>query len=195
MTDRPAGQPGGEAATTRAAGCPDCNQPLAWESIFDHWGERWLAVCECGRIDTFFPDRRHPDEQPPEPLVMALQGHRAPPRPASPAWIRLFLNSLRQPSPIVWRYHHEACPACASRARFALLAWPRPDTAAICALCLNCGHAVSEYRRSAADQPEPALEGAEWAPPCPAVKRLRAAASPNRAVWPDADEHADRQDG
>lgn len=38
------------------ARCEGCGGRPSWESTFDGWGERWLATCACGRIETFFPD-------------------------------------------------------------------------------------------------------------------------------------------
>jgi hypothetical protein len=154
-------------------GCSGCCEPLRWERIADGWGERWLAVCECGEIAAFFADRRHPTEQPPEPLVMALQGHRAPRRPATPAWVRVFLLSQQPPHQIQWRHHYERGPACDSPARFGFLTWPDPATAAICSLCLSCGHTVSHQQQPATGEQQPPLEGTQWTPPCLAVKQLR----------------------
>ena len=156
-----------------AAGCSSCQRPLVWESRFDQWGERWLAVCDCGQIESFFCDRRHPEQEPPDPLVMFLQGHRAPRRPATPAWLRLFLHSTQAPLAVHWRHNPEPCPACENPARFALLAWPRHDVAAVCSLCLGCGHTHCNYQQPGTGQQLPPLEGTSWAPPGPAVKRLR----------------------
>jgi len=38
--------------------CASCGGTPSWEQTFDGWGERWLGACACGRIETFFPDRR-----------------------------------------------------------------------------------------------------------------------------------------
>jgi hypothetical protein len=152
--------------------CLSCGGAPRWESIADQWGERWLAVCECGRIEAFFPDRRQING-PPDPLTLFLQGHRAARRQASPAWVRLFLNSLQGEQPTHWRHSCEPCEACAARTVFGLLAWPRATTAGLCTVCLNCGYTVSCYSDPARGTSEPPLVGSVWAPACPAVKRLR----------------------
>src|SRR5581483_1961392 len=99
-----------------------------WESISDrNFGERWIAVCDCGEVHSFHPDRRHPDQLPAEPLLMALQGHRGPRRTVTPPWLRVFLASLQPPRPVHWRHHSEPCPNCDSPVRFGLLAWLDSD--------------------------------------------------------------------
>ena len=162
-----------ELRPSPAAGCSSCQRPLVWESTFDQWGERWLAVCDCGQIESFFCDRRHPEQEPPDPLVMFLQGHRAPRRPATPAWARLFLHSTQAPLAVHWRHNPEPCPACENPARFAMLAWPRHDVAAVCSLCLGCGHTLCTYQHPGHGEHRSPLEGTSWTPACPAVKRLR----------------------
>jgi hypothetical protein len=176
----------GLAATEASGGerCAACGGLPAWESISDDWGERWLAVCGCGRIDAFFPDRRHPDQLPADPLTVFLQGHLRPRRPASPPWVRLFLQSVQAPSPALWRHSPEPCNECGSRTVFGVLAWPRRSTAGLCVLCLQCGYTETNYA-SAGRQSEPNLCGSAWAPPCPAVQRLRACVYAHRDVVND----------
>jgi hypothetical protein len=153
--------------------CQACGGLPVWESTTDGWGERWLAVCACGRIDTFFPDRRHPDQPPADPLTLFLQGHLRPRRPATPPWVRLFLQSVEAPSAVSWRHVPAPCPECAAATTFGLLAWPRDSTAAVCTVCLNCGYTTSCYSNPWQGTEESVLDGSAWAPPCPAVQRLR----------------------
>lgn len=54
-----------------------------------------------------------------------------------------------------------------------MLAWPRPNTAAICSVCIHCGHVTASYSNPAAGTQEPMLHGSSWTPACPAVQRLR----------------------
>jgi hypothetical protein len=152
--------------------CASCGGAAAWESVTDGWGERWLAVCACGRIDSFFPDRRHPDQRPGEPLTMFLQGHVAPRPPATPAWVRLFLRSLEEPWLVRWRYCPSGCPRCQTTVSYAFQACPRPSYQAICTLCLGCGYATATYHPWQGPT-EPPVTGATWTPACPAVQRLR----------------------
>ena len=166
-TDEASASPGPGCA------CQGCGGAPRWESVFDGWGERWLAVCACGRIDTFFPDRRHPEEEPRDPLTLFLQGHLRPRRPATPPWVRLYLTSVQEPWSVRWRHDSNGCAMCDSNTTFGLLAWPRPFTAAICTVCLNCGYTTACYSNPSAGSSEPTLEGTAWAPACPAVQRLR----------------------
>jgi hypothetical protein len=154
--------------------CQGCGGVPRWESLYDGWGERWLAVCACGRIETFFPDRRHPEQQSTDPLTHFLQGHLRPRRAATSPWARLFLTSVQAPWSVRWRHDPSGCPMCEAQTSFGLLAWPRPFTAAICTLCLNCGYTTTSYSNPSAGTSEPLLDGTAWTPPCPAVKRLRA---------------------
>ncbi len=50
---------------------------------------------------------------------------------------------------------------------------PRPAVFAICTLCVACGHATASYSKPARGFVEAPAEGRAWAPPCPAVQRLR----------------------
>ena len=52
-------------------------------------------------------------------------------------------------------------------------ACPRPGTLALCALCLSCGNATVQYEKPAKGLVEAPITGRDWAPPCPAVQRLR----------------------
>jgi len=87
--------------------------------------------------------------------------------------VRLFLQSLEEPWAVRWRHAPLACPECEANTNFGLLAWPRPYIAAVCTVCLNCGYATSSYSNPSAGTEEPMLDGTAWAPPCPAVQRLR----------------------
>ncbi len=173
--------------------CESCGGSPRWERISDHWGERWLGVCACGRIDSFFPDRRR-REGPADPLTLFLQGHLAPRRPATPAWVRLFLHSLQGETPTLWRHGFDPCEACSARTVFGLLAWPQPHLAGLCTVCINCGYTVSAYSNPAVKGSEEVLIGSTWAPACPAVKRLRecvrASQQPARHPLDDSDESA-----
>jgi hypothetical protein len=153
--------------------CRSCDGSPRWESVVDGWGERWLATCTCGRVDTFFPDRRHPEQQPSDPLTLFLQGHLRARRPATPAWVRLYLTSVQEPWSVRWRHDSTGCALCDSNTTFGLLAWPRPFTAAVCTVCLNCGYTTASYSNPSAGTEEATLDGTAWAPACPAVKRLR----------------------
>jgi hypothetical protein len=165
--------PDGSVAAGPGPRCQACDGLPVWESTTDGWGERWLAVCACGRIDTFFPDRRHPEEPAVDPLTLFLQGHLRARRPATPPWVRLFLQSVEAPSAVSWRHVPAPCSECAAATSFGLLAWPRDSTAAVCTVCLNCGYATSCYSNPWQGTEEPVLDGSAWAPPCPAVQRLR----------------------
>jgi hypothetical protein len=171
----PRNSPGGSASEAGAISrcCQSCGGSPRWESIVDGWGERWLAVCPCGRIDTFFPDRRHPEQTSSDPLTQFLQGHLRPRRPATPPWVRVFIASVQEPWSVRWRHDPAACPECESGTTFGLLAWPRPFIAAICTLCLNCGYTTATYTNPAAGTQEQTLHGTAWTPAVPAVKRLR----------------------
>jgi len=162
-----------EASSAAGQACLGCGGLPVWESVVDDWGERWLAVCDCGRIDTFFPDRRHPEQQPSDPLTLFLQGHNRPRRPATPPWIRLFLQSVQGPRPSHWRHSPDPCEGCGARTIFGLLAWPRASIAGLCTVCLNCGSTAATYSNPRAGRNEPTLYGRAWAPASPAVQRLR----------------------
>ena len=157
---------------TRPAGgrCEACGGRPAWESVADQWGERWLSLCRCGRMQAFLPDQ--PGLRPDDPLGVFLQGAGRSAWPTSPPWIRLFLQSLREQL-AGWRYHPAACPACATPTLFWLQACPRPNWLATCSLCLACGRATSQYTQPWNNQGELALAGSSWTPACPAVQRLR----------------------
>jgi hypothetical protein len=150
--------------------CQACCEKIAWESVADHLGERWLAVCRCGRIQVFLPDG--PGVSPDDPLTEFLVGPEPTVRPASPPWIRLFLRSLREQL-ADWRYDPAVCPACANTVRFWLQASPRPSWLATCTLCLACGRVTSEYSQPWRNYRELPACGDTWAPACPAVQRLR----------------------
>lgn len=72
-----------------------------------------------------------------------------------------------------WRYSHAACPRCGASASFGLQACPRPSTFAVCTLCIACGHVTAHYSKRQRALVEAPAAGHEWAPPCPAVQRLR----------------------
>jgi hypothetical protein len=52
-------------------------------------------------------------------------------------------------------------------------ACPRPGIFAVASLCLSCGRVVATYSKPARGLVEAPVDGREWAPPCPAVQRLR----------------------
>jgi len=154
-----------------AAACPSCSGQSRWESVLDGEEERWLATCRCGRMRAFLPDQ--PALDPEDPLRAALLGLGRPIFPPSPPWVRLFLASAEGPNPVRWRYCHGPCPPCGAPACFGMQSCPRPAVFAICTLCLACGHATASYSKPARGLVEASVEGREWAPPCPAVQRLR----------------------
>ena len=154
-----------------AAACPSCGGHPRWESLLGGEEERWLAVCRCGRMRAFLPEQ--PALDPEDPLRTYLLGPGRPIFAASPPWVRLFLASVEGPDPVRWRYCHGACPRCGAAASLGLQACPRPAVFAICTLCLACGHATAQYSKPARGLVEAPAEGSEWAPPCPAVQRLR----------------------
>ena len=154
------------------AACPTCGGHPRWESLVDADEERWLAVCRCGRMQGFLPDQ--PEMQPEDPLSAFLSGvGRTTVAPASPPWIRLFLRSLEESNAIRWRYCPTACAGCGAAATFEMRACPRPFVLAICTLCLACGHVTAAYLRPSRGMQESPATGGVWAPPCPAVQRLR----------------------
>ena len=154
-----------------AAECPSCGGNARWESLLDGDEERWLAVCACGRWQAFLPER--PALEPDDPLGAFLLGPGRPVYPASPPWVRAFLASIEGPNPLRWRHCHGPCVACGVSAGFGMQASPRPYTLAACALCLACGNATVQYSNPARGLVEEPVTGAAWAPPCPAVQRLR----------------------
>ncbi len=151
--------------------CPVCGGRPLWESLVDGEEERWFAVCRCGRLRAFLPGQ--PALDPEDPLRAFLLGPGRPLFPPSPPWVRLFLASVETANPVRWRYCHGPCLACGARAGFGMQACPRPGTLALCALCLACGNATVEYSKPARGLVEAPLAGRGWAPPCPAVQRLR----------------------
>ncbi len=172
--DNPVNSEIGAGETQIPNRCESCGGLPRWESITDDaWGERWLAVCPCGRIDTFFPDRRHPDQQPNDPLLLFLQGHARPPRPATPPWVRFFLNSLKREHPVEWVHDPGRCPQCEAATVFDLLTWVRVNTVGQCQLCLNCGYVCTWFANPVHGHRPPPLDGTAWMPACPAVSRLR----------------------
>ena len=154
-----------------AAECPSCGGHARWESVVDGDEERWLAVCACGRWQAFLPE--WPALEPDDPLRAFLLGPGRPVYPASPPWIRLFLASVEGSNPVRWRYCHGQCAACGASAGFGMQACPRPGTLALCALCLGCGTVTAQYEKPARGLVEAPISGRAWAPPCPAVQRLR----------------------
>src|SRR5438876_408539 len=117
-----------------AGQCPRCGQRPRWESVADAEGERWLSVCRCGRLQAFLPEQ--PSLEPNDPLTVFLQGVGRAVRPATPAWIRLFLQSLGEPFHTAWHYRPGLCPACVNGVCFFFHACPRPYWLAGCSLCL-----------------------------------------------------------
>ena len=150
--------------------CSSCGGQPQWEQVDDEFGERWLSVCRCGRMQAFLPDQ--PGLEVDDPLAVFLGGANRVPWPASPPWIRLFVFSQRELL-TNWCYHPSACGACATPTLFWLQACPRPFWLATCSLCLACGRVTSQYSQPWKNQGELALTGTAWTPPCPAVQRLR----------------------
>ena len=164
-------EPETELRGPAAASCPACGRSPRWESLLDGDEERWLAVCRCGRMRAFLPEQ--PDLDPEDPLRAFLLGPGRPIYPPSPPWIRLFLASLEGANPVRWRYCHGACPHCGAAASFGLQACPRPGVFAVASVCLSCGRVAATYSKPARGLMEAQVDGREWAPPCPAVQRLR----------------------
>jgi hypothetical protein len=160
-----------QSERTSASICPSCGGTPRWESLLEGEEERWLAICRCGRMHAYLPEQ--PAFDPEDPLRAFLLGPARPIFPAAPPWIRLFLASIEGPNPVRWRYAHWACPRCGASASFGLQACPRPNTFAISALCIACGHVTTQYSEAARGLVEAPVDGNAWAPPCPAVQRLR----------------------
>jgi hypothetical protein len=121
-------------------------------------------------MQAFLPDL--PGLEPEDPLTVFLQGPGTKIWSTTPAWVRLFLHSLRERR-TSWRYLPAICPACANTVLFWLQACPRPFWLANCTLCLACGRVTSQYSQPWRNHHELATAGDTWAPPCPAVQRLR----------------------
>jgi hypothetical protein len=156
---------------SEAGACPSCGREPRWESLVDEGEERWLAVCRCGRMRAYLPDR--PELDPDDPLRAFLHGPARPIFPASPPWIRAFLSSIERPNPVRWRFCHEPCHGCGAPASFGFQACPRAGVFAICTLCLACGYATACYSKIGSATIEGSFGGRAWVPPCPAVQRLR----------------------
>lgn len=155
-----------------AAACPVCGgSSPRWESVLEGEEERWLSTCRCGRMRAFPPEQ--PALDPEDPLRAFLVGPGRPVFPPAPPWVRLFLASVEGPNPVRWRYSHGRCRGCGASAGFGMQAYPRPGTLAVCTLCMACGHVTAEYSKPAQGLVEAPVEGGQWAPPCPAVQRLR----------------------
>ena len=154
-----------------AAACPSCGGQPSWESVLDGEEERWLATCRCGRMRAFLPEQ--PALDPEDPVRAFLLGPGRPTFPPSPPWIRLFLASVEGRDAVRWRYCHGPCRGCGASASFGMQSCPRPAVFAICTLCVACGHVTASYSNPARGLVEAPVEGREWAPPCPAVQRLR----------------------
>jgi hypothetical protein len=151
-----------------------CGGTLRWESLRDGPAERWLGACdECGWMTTFLPDI--PDCIPSNPLAAFLLGPGKAPRPQSPPWIRLFRIAGDAPWNVNWLYCPLACDGCGAQVTFQANTYPRPHVVARCLLCLACGRASVEYLRPGTPLHETPVVGEAWAPPCPAVARLREA--------------------
>jgi hypothetical protein len=151
--------------------CPSCGRHRTWESLVDADGERWLAVCRCGRLRAYLPGQ--PELDPDDPLRAFLLGPGRPIFPASPPWVRVFLASVEGPNPVRWRFCHEPCRGCDASASFGFQACPRDDVFALCTLCFVCGNATACYSRPRRAVFEGPVVGRTWAPPCVAVQRLR----------------------
>jgi hypothetical protein len=158
------------ARGTAPVGCGSCGGDPRWESLVDGDEERWLAVCRCGRLQVFLPDR--PELVPEDPLGTYLVGRALASAPASPPWVRLFLRSVEGPSPTRWRHVPGACDFCGASATFVMRASPRPWVMGVCTLCISCGRATAIYAHPSWPSSE-AATGRTWTPPCPAVQRLR----------------------
>ena len=163
-----------EPASRREAepgACPSCGRQPRWESLDDSGEERWLAVCRCGRMQTYLPDQ--PGLDPEDPLRAFLLGPDRPIFPASPPWVRVFLASVEGPNPVRWRFCHEACRTCGTSAAFGFQACPRAGVFAICTLCIACGNATACYSKPGRAVFEGPVVGRTWTPPGIAVQRLR----------------------
>ena len=160
--------------TTRgpaATACESCGGLPRWESLVDGDEERWLAICRCGRMHAFLPDA--PEARPEDPVSAFLAGPGRALAPASPPWVRVFLRSREGRTATRWSYCPGPCPGCGAAATFGMRACPRPFVLAMCTLCLACGHVTAAYLRPSRGMQESPATGGAWAPPCPAVQRLR----------------------
>jgi hypothetical protein len=160
-----------DAPVPEPLACASCGGELQWETLLDGSEERWLAVCRCGRMRAYLPGR--PKFDPEDPLRVFLLGPGRPVFPASPPWVRVFLASVEGPDPVRWRFCHAPCRGCGASASFGFQACPRADVFAVCTFCLACGYATASYAQPARGLVEAPVGGRAWAPPCPAVQRLR----------------------
>ena len=152
--------------------CGNCGSKSEWESLVDESGEeRWFSICGCGQMAAFLPEQ--PDAELKDPLATYLLGPGRPIFPESPPWIRLFLNTIRRSRSVCWRFVRQDCPKCGTSVRMGMQAYPRPAVLGICTLCLSCGYVTATYSNRARNVAEEPVTGTEWAPACPAVRRLR----------------------
>jgi hypothetical protein len=150
--------------------CEACGASMQWESIDDASGERWLGVCECGHLCAF--SATEPAKPFADPLRAFLLGPISDIREPSPPWIRVFDVSRRFPWRADWRHYNGLCPACGQRVVFETGSGVAQRARVYGRLCLACGWTSAE-RLHAPGVSETPLAGANWAPPCPAVIRLR----------------------
>lgn len=158
-----------ESSGTVAAGCRSCGRPPKWESLVDYLGERWLAVCDCGRLDVFLPDNPGVDAD--DPVRVFLAGPDRHILPATPPWVRLFLSSVQEPYWTGWRYLPDPCVSCGAVVIFGTQGWPRPGVNGRYLVCLNCGQVTVNYTTLWNGHSE-TTSGTDWTPACPAVQRL-----------------------
>lgn len=152
--------------------CGNCGSRTDWESFVDESGEeRWFSICGCGQMTAFLPE--HPEAELKDPLAAYLLGLGRPVFPATPPWIRLFLNTIQGRRPVRWRYAWQDCPKCGASVRMGMQAYPRAAVLGICMLCLSCGYVTASYSNPMRNLVETPMTGTEWAPACPAVRRLR----------------------
>jgi len=152
--------------------CEACGAQMQWESIDDAYGERWLGICECGYLRAF--RAAEPAKCLADPLRAFLVGPTSEIREPSPPWIRVFDVSRRFPWRADWRHHGGPCPACGQRVTFETGSGVAQRARVYGRLCLACGWTSAERLHGPGISETP-LAGTEWAPPCPAVIRLREA--------------------
>jgi hypothetical protein len=152
------------------AGC-ECGGCLKWQRLIDDGCERWLGIClDCGGMRAFLPD--DPGRLVDDPLT-AFLGH-ADPSPSRPPWVRAFRASAGWPWHARWSHRRQPCVRCSAPTVLTLEHPPADFTGVRGALCLACGEVRAAYLKGGFAAGG-WLAGHEWAPPCPAVIRLRRA--------------------
>jgi hypothetical protein len=151
--------------------CVRCQGGLQWEFSGSGRSERWLGMCvRCGWMRALRVDERHVEEN--DPLTSFL-APSAQPDAVTPAWIRFCRLSHQRPWRVHWS-HAGACTSCTAAVVFET-SEGYPSVTCTYRLCINCGDTSAIYVRPLTGRTIGHLSGNEWAPPCPAVVKLRRA--------------------